>query len=159
MSNRQALLDTIAMSEGTERIGKERGYNVLVGGGIFASYADHPRILVTIKNAKGLPVMGQDGKPLRSTAAGRYQILARYFDTYKLMLKLPDFSPDSQDAIALQMIKEQGALADIDAGHFVLAISKIRNIWASLPGAGYGQHENAIESLSAAYVAAGGTLS
>ncbi|MGC7995735.1 lysozyme, partial [Salmonella enterica] len=76
---------------------------------------------------------------LSSTAAGRYQLLARYFDAYKKQLNLPDFSPASQDAIALQQIKERGALADVDAGRFDIAVGKVRNIWASLPGAGYGQ--------------------
>jgi len=31
-------------------------------------------------------------------------------------------------------------------------------IWASLPGAGYGQHENKLNDLQAAYEAAGGTM-
>jgi muramidase (phage lysozyme) len=37
-------------------------------------------------------------------------------------------------------------------------VSRVRNIWASLPGAGYGQPEHKIEKLRAAYVAAGGVL-
>lgn len=64
----------------------------------------------------------------------------------------------SQDAIALQQIKEQGALADIDAGRFDIAVGKVRKIWASLPGAGYGQRENKLEILRAQFAAAGGML-
>lgn len=143
--NMQAFLDMIAVSEGTKHLG-ENGYNVLVGGTLFDGYADHPRKLVHL-NAT-----------LASTAAGRYQILARYFDSYKKTLHLPDFSPASQDEIAIQMIREQGALYDVERGHIASAIDKCRNIWASLPGAGYGQHENTIEKLTQVYTQHGGAL-
>lgn len=144
--NRKAFLDMIAFSEGTKGVG-DNGYNVLVGGTLFHGYADHPRTLVT------LPKLG-----IKSSAAGRYQILGRYYDAYKKTLKLHDFSPDSQDAIALQMIKEQGALDDIDAGRLDSAIEKCKNIWASLPGAGYKQRENSIGKLRTAYLKAGGNI-
>jgi len=144
--NRKAFLDMIATSEGTAHLG-DNGYNVLVGGTIFEGYADHPRKLVTL-NSKGL----------KSTAAGRYQLLARYFDHYKALLKLQDFGPDSQDAIAIQQIRECRALDEIDAGHLDRAIRKCKNIWASFPGAGYGQHEQKLADLGNAYVKAGGTV-
>jgi muramidase (phage lysozyme) len=145
----KAFLDMIAYSEiGPELLSKsDNGYNVLVGGGLFQGYADHPRKLIA------LPRLG-----IKSTAAGRYQLLARYFDAYKKLLRLPDFSPASQDAIALQQIRERRALADIETGNFAAAVAKCRNIWASLPGAGYGQHENTLTNLQAAFVAAGGQL-
>lgn len=144
-TNRKAFLDMIATSEGTINLG-DNGYNVVVGGTLFDSYTDHPRQLVRL-NPK-----------LSSTAAGRYQLLARYYDSYKKSLDLPDFSPDSQDQIALQQIKECRAIADIDLGHFDEAVRKCAHIWASLPGAGYGQHENSLSKLRAAYTAAGGTI-
>lgn len=144
--NRKAFLAMIAVSEGTKGHGDD-GYNVIVGGDLFEGYADHPRRLITL-NKKGL----------KSTAAGRYQLLSRYYDAYKRQLNLPDFSPASQDAIAIQQIKERKALDDVDAGRFELAVKKCRNIWASLPGAGYGQHENTIDYLKKAYVAAGGNF-
>jgi len=137
----------IAVSEGTTRYGDQDGYNVVVGGTTFEGYDDHPRKLVVL-NKKGL----------KSTAAGRYQLLSRYYDAYKKLLKLPDFSPDSQDTIAIQQIKECKALDDVDDGRFDVAVKKVRRIWASLPGAGYGQHENKLAVLRVAYVNAGGTL-
>lgn len=150
LKNRKAFLDMIAYSEGTDN-GKQktnnRGYDVIVGGDLFSDYSDHPRKLVAF------PKLG-----IKSTAAGRYQLLARYYDAYKASLNLKDFSPASQDAIALQQIKERKALPDIDAGRFSEAVAKCKNIWASLPGAGYGQHEQKLETLQAAYVAAGGEL-
>lgn len=146
--NLTAFLNMLAWSEGTSTVlGSDDGYNVLVGGSLFASYADHPRKLVAI------PSLG-----LSSTAAGRYQLLARYFDAYKAQLHLPDFSPASQDAIAIQQITERRAIPDIEAGRLDVAILKCSNIWASLPGAGYNQHERTYPALENAYLNAGGTL-
>ena len=54
---------------------------------------------------------------------------------------LKDFSPKSQDAVALQQIKERGALPMIDRGDIRQAIDRCSNIWASLPGAGQFEHK------------------
>ena len=143
--NLEAFLDMIAVSEGTKGKGND-GYNVIVGGALFDSYVDHPRKLVWIRPG------------LASTAAGRYQLLARYWNYYRDFLQLVDFSPASQDAVAIQQIKERKALEDIEKGYISVAIDKCKNIWASLPGANYGQHENNIDKLIAAYKAAGGTV-
>jgi muramidase (phage lysozyme) len=143
--NLGAFLDMLAHSEGTAGKGDD-GYNVIVGGALFDGYADHPRILVKLR------------ANLSSTAAGRYQLLARYFDPYKKLLGLKDFSPESQDSIAIQQIKECRALQAIEAGDFGNAVDKCKHIWASLPGAGYGQMEHSLTTLIAAYLNAGGTL-
>lgn len=142
----KAFLFMISVSEGTHGKG-DNGYNVIVGGGLFHSYADHPRILVN------LPKLG-----IKSSAAGRYQILAGVFDAYKKQLNLPDFSPASQDAIAIQLIKECKAVDDIENGFVDSAIAKCRTRWASLPNAGYGQHENKIETLRIAFKNGGGKI-
>lgn len=147
--NLAAFLDMIAISEiGLKLLSKsDDGYNVVVGGTLFEDYSNHPNILVP------LPKLG-----ISSTAAGRYQLLRRYFVAYKKQLNLPDFGPESQDAIALQQIRERKAIPDILAGRFDEAVKKCSNIWASLPGAGYGQHENDINKLRAEFVNAGGVL-
>lgn len=148
--NVKAFLDMIAFSEiGPDLLAKsDNGYNVIVGGKLFNNgYKDHPRILVDLPKLK-----------IKSTAAGRYQLLMRYYDAYKKQLGLPDFSPASQDAIAVQQIRERRALDDIENGCITSAIGKCNNIWASLPGAGYGQHENTSLKLLAAYARAGGSL-
>ena len=62
----------------------------------------------------------------------------------------------SQDAVALQQIKERGALPMIDRGDIRQAIDRCSNIWASLPGAGYGQFEHKADSLIAKFKEAGG---
>lgn len=147
--NRKALLDTIALSEiGAKLLAEsDNGYNVLVGGKLFDSYADHPRIKVYLPKYE-----------IHSSAAGRYQILERTFDAYKYLLGLKDFSPASQDAIALRMIMESGAFNYIDAGDFDKAIERIAHMWASLPEAGYKQHENDLASLRSSYLGYGGSL-
>lgn len=146
-SNLQAFLDMLAWSEGTSRIkGSDNGYNVVVGGTLFTGYADHPRKMIN------LPKLG-----IKSTAAGRYQLLSRYYDAYKKQLGLNDFSPSSQDAIAIQQIKERRALPDIESGDIKAAITKCSNIWASLPGAGYGQHEHKVDDLVNKFISYGGS--
>lgn len=149
-TNLDAFLTMIAISEGTEFIG-DHGYNCLVGSTpshphLFDSYADHPRIAVRLSPT------------LTSTAAGRYQILERFYDAYRASLRLPDFSPASQDAIATQMIRERHAMDDVSVGRLESAIAKCTSIWASLPGNSYGQHQNTLASLQSAYTQSGGTL-
>ena len=47
----------------------------------------------------------------------------------------------------------------IDRGGYPLwAIDRCSNIWASLPGAGYGQFEHKADSLIAKFKEAGGTV-
>ena len=151
--NIRPFLDTIAVSElGRALLAKsDNGYNVLVGSMpaapiLFHSYADHPRRLIQIRPG------------LSSTAAGRYQLLARYYNPYRQLLGLADFSPASQDRIAVQQIRERLALPLLAAGRFDEAVSRVRNIWASLPGAGYGQNEHSLDYLRGVYLKAGGLL-
>lgn len=145
--NLRAFLDTIAFSEGTSTVvGSDRGYNVLVGGALFIGYADHPRKKIFL------------GSGLWSTAAGRYQILERYYDAYKTELGLADFSPDSQDAIALQMVREHHALDSLAQGLFDLAVHQCCTTWASFPESPYGQHTQKLERLRKVYVTAGGVI-
>ena len=60
---------------------RNHGYDVIVGGELFTDCSDHPRKLVTL-NPK-----------LKSTGAGRYQLLSRWWDAYrKVRLGLKDFS-------------------------------------------------------------------
>ncbi|WP_416058421.1 lysozyme [Stenotrophomonas maltophilia] len=149
-TNVLAFLDMLAWSEGTDngkQPTKDRGYDVIVGGQLFRGYADHPRVLVDLPKLK-----------IQSTAAGRYQLLRKYYDAYRKTLGLNDFSPLSQDKIALQQIRERRALPLIQAGKITEAIKAVSNIWASMPGAGYGQHEQKLADLLAVYRKAGGTV-
>ncbi|MEI7186968.1 glycoside hydrolase family 104 protein [Dickeya dianthicola] len=153
-----AFLDMLAFSEGTAThpLTRNRGYDVIVTGidgkpEIFTDYRDHP-----FSHGRPGKIFNKQGQ--RSTAAGRYQQLYRYWPAYKTQLALPDFGPDSQDALAIQLIREQRALDDIMQGRLTSAIPRCNNIWASLPGAGYGQREHDAERLVAVYQQAGGKL-
>jgi len=145
--NEIAFLRTIGFSEiGRDLLAhSDNGYNVLFGGTLFQSYKDHPRKPIT---AGGYT----------STAAGKYQILEHIFDEYRVKLSLPDFSPASQDSIALEMIKEVGSDLLINQGHFEPAIVRCNKIWASLPNSPYGQHTNSMAYLKAFFENVGGVL-
>ena len=94
-NQRKAFLDMLAWSEGTDN-GRQKTrnqiYDVIVGGKLFTDYSDHPRKLVTLN-----PNSNQQ-------APGR-QLLSRWWDAYRKQLGLKDFSPKSQDAVALQQIR------------------------------------------------------
>lgn len=130
-----AFLDMISYAEGTNRFGDQHGYNVIVGGSTFNDYSRHPNKLIKL-NSK-----------LSSTAAGRYQILYRFWTHYSKLLNLPDFSPLSQDLYVLQILKEQRALDAVRKGDIKTAIERCANIWASFPNAGYGQREVKMNDL------------
>lgn len=161
-----AMLDMIAWSEGTSRfhgidasngLDSDNGYRVLVGSILattnhpevlhtFGDYSRHPNMLVTLSNT------------LSSTAAGRYQILYRWWSAYQAKLRLTDFSPMSQDLYALNIMREQGAFQFIRVGAFAQAVACISDQWASLAGSQYGQHTNTMDDLQLAYTNAGGVL-
>ena len=60
--------------------------------------------------------------------------------------------------MALQQIKERGLLPMIDRGDIRQAIDRCSNIWASLPGAGYGQFEHKADKPGPKFKEAGGTV-
>ena len=109
---------------------RNHGYDVIVGGELFTDYSDHPRKLVTL-NPK-----------LKSTGAS--------FTNFFPVGGMPQAAwPErllskSRSAVALQQIKERGALPMIDRGDIRQANRRCSNIWASLPGAGYGQFEHKV---------------
>lgn len=157
--NEKAFLDMLAYAEGTS--GAD-GYRTMFGGALFDSFADHPRRAVQFTD--------KAGRTLWTSAAGRYQFMAasplpsgKYtkVDTWGVLqrrLQLPDFGPASQDAAALELVRERGALNDVRAGRLAAAVDKVAPIWASLPGAGYAQPEKKLTTLVAQYQAAGGNL-
>lgn len=145
-------------SEGTStsKATQCNGYDVIVTGmdgkpEVFTDFSDHPF-------AKGRPGKVFNKRGDRSTASGAYQQLYKYWPHYKALLNLPDFGVASQDKLAIRLITEQGAYDDVLSGRIESAIDKCRNIWASLPGAGYGQSERSLSQLLNAYKMAGGEL-
>ena len=147
-NQRKAFLDMLAWSEGTDN-GRQKtrnhGYDVIVGGELFTDYSDHPRKLVTLN-----PKLKSSKAP-DATSFFPVGGIYRKQRPERLLSK-------SQDAVALQQIKERGALPMIDRGDIRQAIDRCSNIWASLPGAGYGQFEHKADSLIAKFKEAGGTV-
>ena len=158
-SNLKAFLDMIAFAEGTSTSPATRrnGYDVIVTGidgkpELFTDFRAHPF-------AGGRKSKAINSRGLTSNASGRYQFMLKDYAHYRDALKLPDFGPASQDAWAVQLIRERRALPLIEAGRFAEAVAAVSNLWASLPGANYaGQPMRSLAKLQAAYLAAGGVL-
>lgn len=140
--NLRAFLLMIQYAEGTW---SDQAYRMLYGGGLFNSYDQHPNISMTRWG-------------ITSTAAGAYQFLYSTWIMLQRELKLPDFSPASQDKAAIELIRKKGALPNVLSGRIADAIYQCRKVWASFPGAGYGQGERPITDLLRFYVQAGGQL-
>jgi len=132
----------IQYAEGTIGV---NAYRMMYGGSLLNDYSMHPNIAITKWS-------------ITSTAAGAYQFLYSTWMELQTTLGLHDFSPSSQDRAAIELIKNKGALADVLNGKIVSAIYKCRKIWASFPGAGYGQSEKRIETLLQFYIKTGGRL-
>lgn len=155
--NLNAFLDMLRWSEGTSTspITKDEGYDIIVTGvdgkERFDDYSTHP-----FENRKPKQV---NKKGLLSSASGGYQFLKTNWPHYKALLKLPDFSPLSQDKWAIQLIREcKGALQFIEQGRLFEAVNAVRHLWASLPGAGYDQPEHSFAKLTEVYLNKGGSL-
>ena len=105
-NQRKAFLDMLAWFEETDN-GRQKtrnhGYDVIVGGELFTDYSDHPRKLVTL-NPK---LKSRKADATSFFPAGGCLPQAAWPER---------FSPKSQDAVALQQIKERGALPMIDRG-------------------------------------------
>ena len=123
-NQRKAFLDMLAWSEGTDN-GRQKtrnhGYDVIVGGELFTDYSDHPSQTCHAK---------LQNSNQQADATSFFPLVG----CLPCYAGLKDFSPKSQDAVALQQIKERGALPMIDRGDIRQAIDRCSNIWASLPG-------------------------
>lgn len=124
--NVRAMLRVIRQGESSQD--DSIAYRLIVGGKLFDGFADHPRIA-------GKCWTTSKGVRLCSTAAGAYQITKTTWDEVRAKMRLPDFSPASQDMAALGRIAYRGALPAVLAGDVETAIKKLRDEWTSLPGA------------------------
>jgi muramidase (phage lysozyme) len=118
--NLSAFLNFLGKAEGAD-------YNTIVGGNQFDDFSKHPN------------VVGLTTKEGPSTAAGRYQITGTTYRDLAPKLGITDFSPESQDKIAIALIERANALEDIKSGNYDAAIQKLGPTWASLPSSPYSQ--------------------
>lgn len=159
--NVRALLDAIAYAEGTAQ--QPDPYRVCYAySHTIQSFADHPYtlgewpgVVLTETQCRGAGL----GPGCKSTAAGKYQITVSTWRPLKTQLKLPDFSPASQDRAAVELLRQVGAVDLIRRGDLAGALAAARRTWASLPGANYaGQGMRSSGQMLTAYLNAGGSL-
>lgn len=93
-----------------------------------------------------------------SSAAGRYQITLPTYLRLSKLLGTVGFTPPVQDDMAIQLIKERGALDLVMGGQVTDALEKCAPEWASLPGSTSGQPQAEIADLLHTYMDQGGSL-
>lgn len=128
----RAMLDTIAFAEGAD-------YDTKVGGGKLPDLSDKDRSVVRLSPT------------LKSSAAGRYQILNSTWDAIQKQLNLPDFSAHSQDLAATYLMQQRGMIKPLMEGNIPDAIKAGNQEWASLPGSPYGQKTRSMNRLLEVY--------
>lgn len=123
-TNLASFLDVIGASEGAN-------YNTLVGQGAFNTeiqdLSRHPN-KVGLRTGDGV-----------STAAGKYQITGTTWRSLSHGGNAP-FTPENQDAAAIELLKRRGAYEDVLAGNWEAAVAKLGNEWQSLPS-GTSRHQ------------------
>lgn len=98
------------------------------------------------------------GPGCKSTAAGAYQIIRGTWRKLKADLGLVDFGYASQDAAAIELIRQRGALEDVKAGRLDQAVYKVRAVWASLPGNYAKQGQRSMDQIASWYQNEGGAI-
>lgn len=117
--NVKAFLDTISETEGGD-------YDLMYGG-VKGKKNDKWRI----KDYSTHPGPGIDGK---TSASGRYQInRANWLENGIKKMGLTDFSPHTQDLIAVEGLRQSKAIEAVVAGDMSVAIGNAARTWNSLP--------------------------
>lgn len=159
-NNVRAFLALIAWAEGTDR--EPEPYRVCYGyRHTIRDLAQHPALSGEWRGEKLSDAMCKGaglGPGCVSTAAGRYQIIRRTWQNCQRAMNLQDFGPDSQDAAAIYLLRQRGALELIERGDIRGAIVKARPEWASLPGNAAGQPQRRADDLLAVYSRSGGVF-
>lgn len=146
--NMQAFFHLIRVGEGTA---DALGYRRVFGGDLFTDFSVKPRTIVVKRN--------KEGKIIRSSAAGAYQINNVTEDSLQAIYHFLDFSPLNQDKRALAIIDWCHAIDIVMKGDIRMAIPLCAERWASLPGSPYGQPMRTLPQALEAYAEAGGILS
>lgn len=123
----RAFLDTIAYAEGTSG---ENGHRMMFGHCLFNGYKWHPNTVICAPS---------NGKQLCSSAAGKYQFSQKMWAKLAKLIDAKDFSPLNQERAAVYLLLDAGAMPYIKRPRFMMALRKVRKIWASIPGGPYNQ--------------------
>ena len=87
-----------------------------------------------LKDLKDHPMDQTERWGRKSSASGAYMITKETWVEYKKKLGLTDFSADSQDRVAIAIIKQAKAYDLIREGKIEDAVKKLNKRWSSLPG-------------------------
>jgi muramidase (phage lysozyme) len=119
-------------------------YLMVNGGGRMDGFQKHPwENVPTTKGAR---------------ACGAYQFLGTTWGGLCRQYEFGDFGPESQDLGAIALIQERGALQDVIAGRFEVAVGKLRSVWTSLPGASESSASWTMDKARALFLHYGGKL-
>ncbi len=153
-----AFLDMLAASTHSMWVldHSDDGYNVLEGshGPIEHEHVYVAQRLLTFRTYETFPPL--DGVTV--SEAGRYQLAELDYWRYAERLGLDDFSPLSQDRIAVEQMRERHALPLIQSGHIGTAIAACANVWPHLSPKDFGNDPQRHALLMTAYRNAGGTV-
>jgi lysozyme len=158
LDNLQAFLASIRRFESRT---DDLAYRTLYGGDIWnGSLESHPKEQGWrgVELPPSMCLKAGLTPPCFSTAAGAYQIIYPTWMRAQAAMKLPDFSPTSQDAAAIWLIGQRSALQEVETGNFDRAIELCRAEWASMPGNFAGQSQHSVDRWRVAYIDAGGEI-
>lgn len=158
--NLAAALDVLKLAEGTNRAPDP--YRVTYGyAHTIRDLSDHPANTGEWRGERLSDAMCANagfGPGCISTAAGAYQLIRPTWRRCRGALSLPDFGPQSQDAAAVYLIQQRGALQDVYAGRLAVWVNKCRAEWASLPGNYAKQGQRSIQQLATWFEQRGGVI-
>lgn len=127
-------------------------YDMIVGGQRLTSFAEHPWVL-------------QPNRPYpagyNSNASGAYQFLSTTWKIARDAAGVRDFSPASQDAAAVAILKfpwRNGAYADVVAGRFNSAMAKLVLEWEAFQKILAGSYSYSVADVQNLYQNAGGAV-
>ncbi|MGH8678157.1 MAG: hypothetical protein ACREUQ_07395 [Burkholderiales bacterium] len=149
-SNVSAFLAVLRDAEGTARAPDP--YRVTFGYAVtLADLSDHPYFTGEWEGGTFA------GNP--ATAAGAYQFVQKTWSGLKSAGVVWDFSPASQDAGAIELIRQRGALAAVQDGRISDALARgLNREWASLAPGVSGQSFKSADWIKDKFSGYGGTL-
>lgn len=134
-------------------------YFIIAGGDRFEDDSEHPFVLEPNRH-----------KPIGTTASGAYQMVRKTWTLARDALGLTDFSPASQDAAAIWLLKHKvpgkhemrlegtGNYELVSAGRFDEAIAALRLEWEAFDRMVKGQYHVSMAQAREFLVAQGGAL-
>ena len=148
-NQRKAFLDMLAWSEGTDNGRQENQKSWLW------RHCRRRAIYWLLRSPRKLVTLNPK---LKSTAPNATSFFPVGGMLYRKQFGLKDFSPEVRTLWHCSRLRSVALYLWLIVVDIRQAIDRCSNIWASLPGAGYGQFEHKADSLIANSKEAGGTV-